>query len=310
MKQYTFKNAANDTVYYLKWETTSPQAVVVISHGMIEHPERYDELALYLNQYDISVYAIYHIGHGEVAEVLNHMGEGDFDKCISNLRELVTLVKEENENNPVILLAHSMGSMMAQHYITRYQDIDGLILSGSTKSTFLFKAGAVISTLVTAFTKDKTKPCKLLYKIAFGMYNNYFKNPRTEFDWLNRKEDEIDKYLADPYCGGVCSASFYKNVMVGMATMGDRKMLQNIDLSLPVYIHGGACDPVSDMGKGLRHLEEQYKRLGMKNVKLDVYPEDRHEIYHEWNKQEVYENTLEFVRKVEKDWIKKEVKEE
>ena len=298
MERRSFKNKTKDQVYYLKWEAASPKAVLVISHGMIEHPERYDDLAGYLNANDISVYAIYHIGHGEVAEVLNHLGTGDFDKCISNLNELVTLVKMENKDIPVILLGHSMGSMMSQHYITRYHNIDGLILSGSTKSNLLFKAGAMLSSIITALTKDKTKPCRPLFKIAFGMYNNYFKNPRTEFDWLNRDEKEVDKYLADPYCGGVCSASFYKNVMVGMATMGEAKRLQNIDLSLPIYIHGGSCDAVSDMGKGLYQLEEQYKKLGMKNVKLDVYPDARHEIYNELNKDEVYRNTLDFISQI------------
>jgi len=121
------------------------------------------------------------------------------------------------------------------------------------------------------------------------------KNPRTEFDWLNQIPEEVDKYLEDPYCGGVCSASFFKNVMTGMATMGDKDKLGKIDLSLPIYIHGGACDPVCDMGKGLYQLEEQYKTLGMEKVKLDVYPEDRHEIYFERNKEEVYRNTLDFV---------------
>ena len=83
--------------------------------------------------------------------------------------------------------------------------------------------------------------------------------------------------------------------MTGMATMGDGNRLANIDKNLPIYIHGGACDPVSDMGKGLYQLEEQYKKLGMKKVRLDVYPEDRHEIYLERNKDEVYKNTLEVI---------------
>ena len=264
MERLRFVNQTKDFVYYLKWEIPSPKAILVIGHGMMEHPKRYDHLARYLNKNNIGVYAIYHIGHGEVATVLNHLGEGDFDKCISNMNELVELARQENENIPVILLGHSMGSMMCQHYITRYHNIDGLILSGSTKSTLLFKAGMVVSGIITAFTKDKTKPCRLLYKVAFGMYNNHFKNPRTEFDWLCKNEETVDQYLADPYCGGVCSASFYKNVMTGMATMGEKKRLQNIDRNLPVYIHGGACDAVSDMGKGLYALKKHYKKIGMK----------------------------------------------
>ena len=85
------------------------------------------------------------------------------------------------------------------------------------------------------------------------------------------------------------------NLTTGMANMGKKKNLKNINLDLPIYIHGGACDPVSNMGKGLYDLEKQYKDLGVKKVKLDVYVNDRHEIYNELNKQEVYENTLRFI---------------
>lgn len=300
MVRYNFKNKTDDSVYYLKWETASPKAILVIAHGMMEHPERYDHLAKYLNDNNIGVYAIYHIGHGETAEVLNHMAEGDFDKCISNLNELVELVKQENDGLPVILLGHSMGSMMSQHYITRYRNIDGLILSGSTKSKLLFKAGSVLSAIATAFAKDKTKPCKPLFKIAFGMYNKNFKNPRTEFDWLCGNEEIVDQYLADPYCGGICSASFYKNVMTGMATMGEKKRLKNIDKNLPIFIYGGACDAVADMGKGFYALEKQYKKLGVKKVKLTVYPGLRHEVHNEKNNGPVYRNIVRFVDAVQR----------
>ena len=83
MIKCSFNNNVNDVVYYLKWEVNNPKANVVIAHGMVEHPARYDDLAKYLNSNNINVYGIYHIGHGENAEILNHMGENDFDLCIS-----------------------------------------------------------------------------------------------------------------------------------------------------------------------------------------------------------------------------------
>ena len=296
MNKCNFTNKTNDVVYYLKWEVSNPKANVVISHGMVEHPARYDDLAKYLNENGLNVYGIYHIGHGEDAKVLNHMGKGDFDKCISNIAELVDLVKVNAL--PTVLLGHSMGSFMAQLYVTRYNNIEGLILSGSTVSNLLAKAGSVIASIITAFSADKTKPCKFLDNMAFGSYNKVFKNPRTNFDWLSQDENQVDKYIADPYCGGVCSASFFKNLTTGIATMAKKKNLKKINLDLPIYIHGGACDPVSNMGKGLYALEKQYKNLGVKKVRLDVYDNDRHEIYNELNKDEVYKNTLDFINEI------------
>ena len=63
MIKCNFENNINEEVYYLKWEVNDAKANVVISHGMVEHPARYDDLAKYLNSNGINVYGIYHIGH-------------------------------------------------------------------------------------------------------------------------------------------------------------------------------------------------------------------------------------------------------
>ena len=77
--------------------------------------------------------------------------------------------------------------------------------------------------------------------------------------------------------------------------MGKKKNLKNIDKNLPILIHGGEKDPVSNFKKGLIALYKQYKNLGMYDVDLRIYENDRHEIYNEINKKEVYEKTIEFI---------------
>ena len=170
MEKKMFQNAAGEQVMYLQWTVFAPRAAVVISHGMVEHPARYDDLASFLNSHGISVYGIYHIGHGEDAKVLNHMGKGGFDRCVANLNYLVKLARAESRA-PVVLLGHSMGSFMAQHYITRYHNLDGLILSGSTTASPLVKVGAILAKVMCLFSIDKTKPSPFLNTMAFGSYN-------------------------------------------------------------------------------------------------------------------------------------------
>lgn len=297
MEKRMLKNAAGEQVFYLQWRVPAPRAAVVIAHGMVEHPARYDDLASFLNANQISVYGIYHIGHGEDAEILNHMGKGGFDRCISNLNYLVKLARSESRA-PVFLLGHSMGSFMAQHYITRYDNLEGLILSGSTTASALVKAGAILAKVMCAFSRNKTKPCPFLNSMAFGSYNKAFPDAKTDFDWLSRDEQQVQRYIDDPLCGGICSVSFYRNLTAGMASMGKSSLLKKINKDLPIYIQGGSMDPVSDMGKGLYSLKQQYDALGIKKVKLDVYPEARHEIFNERNRDEVYHNTLAFINSI------------
>lgn len=297
MEKKRFLNKDGQPVFYLHWPVTAPRAALVIAHGMVEHPARYDELATFLTDNRIAVYGIYHIGHGPDAVNLNHMGAGDFDRCVDNLHELVQLAAAET-GVPVILLGHSMGSFLSQLYVTRYRGLAGLILSGSTKASPVAKAGAVLATILTALSKDKTRPSPFMNTMAFGAYNKAFPNPRTDFAWLSRDPAQVDKYVADPLCGGICSISFYKNLTCGMARMGKAELIRNVPKELPVYIQGGSMDPVSDMGKGLYALRDQYTALGLSRVELEVYDGARHEIFNEINREEVYRNTLNFINSV------------
>ena len=111
----------------------------------------------------------------------------------------------------------------------------------------------------------------------------------------------MQKYIDDPLCGGICSVSFYQNLTAGMASMGKPALLAKISKDLPIYIQGGGKDPVSEMGQGLYSLKQQYDALQIRWVKLDVYPEARHEIFNELNRDEVYHNTLNFILTIAKD---------
>lgn len=291
-----FANKTGDAVHYLKWAAEEPRCAVVISHGMAEHPERYDGTAKFLVSRGAAVYAIYHIGHGKFAERPGHMAKGDFDKCVSNLHELVELAGRET-GKPVFLLGHSMGSFLAQLYIERFGGIKGLILSGSSAATPVMKAAKPVAGLVCAFARDKSAPSPFMNRLSFGAYNAAVEDPKTEFDWLSRDGESNARYVADPLCGFVCSKSFFREMAGGFAVMAKPSELRKIDRDLPIFIHGGEKDPVSDCGKGLCALEKQYRDLGVKDVTLVVYPGARHEIYNETNKAEVCENTAEFIEK-------------
>jgi len=294
MQKEKFTNQLGNDVYYLSWTVDSPRCNVVIAHGMAEHPERYSDLANYLNKQSINVFAIFHIGHGDVANKLGHMGKGEFIQCVTNMNELITKVENETKL-PTFLLGHSMGSFLSQLYLTKYSNIKGLILSGSTAATPIMKIGSVIASIVSDLAIDNSKPSPFMDKMSFGSYNAAIPNPRTNFDWLNRDEKEVDKYIADPLCGFVCSKSFFKGMCGGLKEMGSKKALTNVNIDIPILIHGGSKDPVSNSGKGLYDLQKQYINLGCKDVTFFIYDEARHEIYNELNKKEVYKNTLDFI---------------
>ena len=297
MEELKFINSLNHEVYYLAFKVENEKGNLVISHGMAEHPERYEQLANYLNEAGISVYAIYHIGHGKYAKKLGHMADNEFNECISNVSELVDLVKKDSDK-PVILLGHSMGSFIAQTYVTRFNNIDGLLLSGSTCYNGLFKMANMLSKLVCAFSKDTSKESKFLDNLSFGTYNSKFKKEGHKFAWLNQDVNEVIKYENDPYCGFVCSQSFFKNFSNCLASLANKNNLSKINKELPILIIGGENDPVSSYSKGLYKLFKQYQKLGLKKLEVLIYSNARHEIYLEKCKENVFKDTLSFINKV------------
>ena len=57
---------------------------------------------------------------------------------------------------------------------------------------------------------------------------------------------------------------------------------------LPVLFVSGDDDPVGQFGKGVTKVYRQFLRMGMTKVKCRLYPQDRHEILNEVDREDVY----------------------
>ena len=299
-----FDSCGKGKNHYCRWTPEGEiKGILQIVHGIAEFVERYDDFANYLTTEGYLVVAEDHMGHGKSIEGGSTQGffHGGWFAAVDDTYKLMQDTMAAHPGVPYVLFGHSMGSFMAQHSLTRYTDLDGLILSGSTTASPLVKVGAILAKLMCLFSIDKTKPSPFLNAMAFGSYNKAFPDAKTDFDWLSRDAQQVQKYIDDPLCGGICSVSFYQNLTAGMASMGKPALLAKISKDLPIYIQGGGKDPVSEMGQGLYSLKQQYDALQIRWVKLDVYPEARHEIFNELNRDEVYHNTLNFILTIAKD---------
>ena len=58
----------------------------------------------------------------------------------------------------------------------------------------------------------------------------------------------------------------------------------------------GAEDPVGENGAGVQKVVDTYKKGGYHNISMKLYPEDRHEILNERDKDVVYKDILNFLR--------------
>lgn len=268
--------------------------VIIVVHGMAEHIERYFEFCEKLIKRGYKVYAYSHRGHfpTDTIENYGYMGDGDnFQNLVEDLNCIVEYVKKNEENKKICIFSHSMGSFVSNRFSELYGNkINGLILCGSgSNSNFLLTTGNILaSTLI--FFKGRKYRSKLLDKITFGAYNKKFKPNRTEVDWLNRDEKEVDKYIDDPECGGIFTLAYFKYFFKGTKKLNKnhKKTPQN----LKVLIFAGDKDPVGNMGKGTTKL---YNKMKNENVTFKLFKDCRHEIMLEKNKDEVHNYVLDWL---------------
>lgn len=270
-----------------------PKAVVQIVHGMGEHGGRYARLAAAPTAAGYAVYANDHRGHGRTArgrDDLGFLAERDgWRKCIDDLWLLNRRIAADHSGRPIVMLGHSMGSFMAQQFMSEHGDaLAGVVLSGSTgKPTPLAVAGRLIARLERLRLGPRGKS-PLLQRLAFGPMNRVFEPTRTPFDWLSRDPAEVDKYAADPLCGRFrASVQLWIDLLDGWAKLTRPARLACIPKYLPIYIIGGTRDPVSGNGKGLEKLVTAYRKAGLQRVTHRFYPEARHELFNEINRDEV-----------------------
>lgn len=280
-----------------KWVVESDNnTVVVISHGMNEYTYRYNDFALYLNQNGISVYGLDHIGHGlnvdNTDDLLKWPKDG-FKQCVDNLALLINKLKEEGKE--VILFAHSMGSFMGQSLIERYPGIvKKVILCGTSGPSGAYKMGGALCKFHAFITGDGMKKSYFLNKLCFANYNARVKHKRTEFDWLSVNEENVDRYIADPYCGNVPSRNFFASFIGSIAAIFKKKNINRIYRYSKVLFIVGSDDPVGGYVKSIKKLQELYI-LRKITTSLIVYPSMRHEILNETGKEVVYKDVLNFI---------------
>lgn len=301
MRRKDFTIPSKDGVHKLHvilWEPESEvKGVVQLSHGMIEMIERYEDFALFLNKHGYAVIGNDHLGHGLTAGNDSDLGyfcpENMSATIVADLHRVTKYAKKKYKNKPYFLLGHSMGSFMARRYLMTYgMDLDGAIICGTgSQSRLILIAGKIVSNVIRLILGDRFRS-RLLKMNAFNAYQKRIPNPRTKSDWLTRDEKIVDFCVANKYCSYIFTVNGYRTLFEVLSFIQKRRNIDRIPKELPLYFLAGEQDPVGNYGKSVRQIASAYKKAGIKDVSLKLYPEDRHEILNELDRAEVYDDIL------------------
>ncbi|MFA6508140.1 MAG: lysophospholipase [Treponemataceae bacterium] len=268
-----------------------PRALVQIVHGMGEHSARYEGVAERLCASGYEVWADDHRGHGETARggILGHTADTDgFFRVVRDLSRWSDEIIALRPCVPLFLVGHSWGSFLAQAYIEKQGSrLSGCVLSGTRgPGGPEVLIGSILSSIVAGLFGSR-RHSAFLKNLADGKLNTQFMPNRTEFDWLSRDEKVVDAYVADPLCGFHLSAGFYRDLTSGFQSIHRQSSISRIPKQLPIYVVSGALDPVGLNGKSPSALVAAYRAAGIVDLEFVLYPDARHEIFNETNRDEV-----------------------
>lgn len=274
------------------------RGIVQICHGMVEHMGRYEWLAGQLTDKGYIVCGDDHLGHGRSADnqTLGYFGERDgWCHLVEDEHLLRLLMQKQYPSLPYYLLGHSMGSFITREYITQYAaGLKGYICCGTSGRNPLIGFALVLSNVMVALQGGKHIG-RLLNRLAFQNYNRHF------------GEVGHRRRMAFSRCGSVSSLcqrsqmSFHLYQrrfprFIPLAPSRQRKQWSNrVPKELPILILSGEEDPVGNYGKGVRQVYGWLKESGIHALQLKLYPEARHELHNELNRDEFVEDVLAFL---------------
>ncbi|WP_274363612.1 alpha/beta hydrolase [Paenibacillus thermotolerans] len=296
---FTFTDPSGQAVFVYSWlpdEGVPLRGALQIAHGMVETAARYERFASALTEAGYAVYANDHLGHGQTAgdvSLVGTSGDDGFRRMVEHMRRLNGIIRERYPQTPLFLFGQSMGSFLAQRYASDYGDtIRGVILSAASGNM-----GPIIHAGVYLAKREMKRKgphyrSKLLRALTFGGYNRSFRPTRTEYDFLSRDPEEVDKYINDPYCGVTATSQFYYNLFTGLRDIHKMEQLERIPKKLSIHLLSGDRDPLGKNGKGVLRLYRTFRKLGIEDVTIKLYPGGRHEMLNETNRDEVFRDMI------------------
>jgi alpha-beta hydrolase superfamily lysophospholipase/8-oxo-dGTP pyrophosphatase MutT (NUDIX family) len=291
---------ASDGVSVPVWRWAADGAVrgaVLVIHGMAEHAGRYGRFALALGGAGFEVWAPDLRGHGRAIAggVRGSFGRrGGNERVLDDLLMLTGRISDAHPGIPIFLFGHSMGSLLGAALIERHGErFRAAVLSGVfVDRPIRRELSPLIARLLSGGRMEE--PCQALNDMTFREYNRPFEG-RTDFDWLSSLPEEVDKYVADPLCGFVCTASLYKDLGALLTDSLRSRRVGAAPDGLPVLFVAGERDSLGGPA-AVNRLVSLWTKRG-KNASGRIYAGSRHEVLNDRGREALTADVIAFYEK-------------
>jgi alpha-beta hydrolase superfamily lysophospholipase len=239
-------------------EVPEARARVVLVHGYAEHRGRYAALVRELGASGLECHVADLRGHGESEGPRGHVNR--FEDYLDDLERVVDSVRTRGGTAPLLVLAHSLGALIALCYVRAH--------SGT------FEAIAVSSPFVgPAFEVPAAKV--LLARAGSVATPALHLESGLLPEWVSRDPEVVAGYRDDPFVFSTTTPRWFVEIAAAQ-----RELLAHADeITTPALFLVAGSDRIADH----RLAKELFERLGTPEPRkqLRVYPDLYHEVFNE-----------------------------
>lgn len=283
------------------YEVANPKAIIQVVHGMCEHKERFEPLALSLVNEGYTVILSDLRGHGKSIsneKTLGYFGKNGYKNMINDQFLITNFIKINYPNNNIYIFAHSMGTIIIRNYLQIYAKlVNKVILCGAPCYQKGARIGLVISSILSIF--NSKKPSKFLAKLSTGPFNKCVTNPLSENDWITYNYDNVIAYNNNPLCGFYFTTKGYNTLYRLVIRMNKKNLYKSMNKNdnLKILFIAGKDDPCTGGEFGIKSSIKVLNKAGYADINYILYENMRHEVLNERNNDHVYNDIKNFFNK-------------
>lgn len=295
-EEFTFLSADKKTqVHGVKWlPETSPIGVIQIVHGVTEYILRYEEFAKFFTSLGYIVVGHDILGHGKSISDNNKMyfgPNGSYKYAVADIKTCFDMTKQDYQDLPYTILGFSMGSFLVRSFLITNNDIklnNAILLGTGNQLPLEIKLGKFMANK-EAKRVGENHGSEVIDKLTFETYNKGFAPNRTKYDWLCSNDESIDKYIADKNIGPGFTSGLFRELLNCMEFCQKQKNVNKMNPNLNILLASGSMDPVGNYQKGVNRVKKSFEKV-IKNIDMKIYPNLRHDILNEKNKEEIFKD--------------------
>jgi alpha-beta hydrolase superfamily lysophospholipase len=265
-----FENASGTRLFQRSWCVPHAKRLIIIVHGIAEHSGRYESVGAWLAAQGAAVYSYDQRGHGKTAGPRAHVDS--FNELVDDLEAFIQRVQQVHPDLPTTLMGVSMGGLVITTLLeTRHVPVVSAVLAGAA-----LQVGPSFSPMRIAMGKLLRRMFPRLMMAMGNDTNDVSSDP-----------EEVRRFDQDPLVQTSITTSLGVEVIAAMERIGK----QGRCIQIPLLLLHGEEDRFCPASGSRRYFERQQNPRN----KLQVYPQLRHALYHEVQREEIFRETQEWI---------------